>query len=203
MENKKLRVFAFADLHGDSKRAEALAEAAYLERADLTVLCGDITGLVDSKNLIKPFKNRGQRVLLIPGNWDSLATTDFLANFYGMKNIHGYSAVYDKVGFFGAGGADIGPFNAVSEKELMETLEKAYSGLKGVEKKVMLTHMHPSGSRSEFSGLKGSKSIRKAIEKFKPDVLIHGHIHEGSGFEERIGNTRVINVARKGILIEI
>lgn len=200
---KKFKILAASDIHGDTKATKKLAERAEKEDVDLVVLCGDITGIVETKNLIKPFKDKGQKVLLLPGNWDSFATTDFLASLYGVKNIHGYSAQYEDVGFFGAGGADVGPFNALSEREMMKTLEKAHSGLKGVEKKVMLTHMHPLGSKSEFSGFEGSKSIRKAIEKFKPDVLLHGHIHEAAGVEEIIGKTRVINVGKKGTILEI
>lgn len=190
-------------MHGDSKAARRLAELAEKEDVDLVVLCGDITGIVETQGIIKPFKDKRQKVLILPGNWDSFATTDFLAQFYGIKNIHGYSAKYDNVGFFGAGGADIGPFTMVSERELLKTLEQAHTGLKGIEKKVMVTHMHPSGSKSEFSGVAGSKAIRKAIEKFKPDVLLHGHIHEAGGADENIGGTRVINVGKRGTIVEI
>ena len=199
----KLRVLAASDLHGDSKAARKLAERAEKENVDLVVLCGDITGLVDTPGIIKPFKDKGQRVLILPGNWDSFATTDLLAQFYGIKNIHGYSAKYDKVGFFGAGGADVGPFTVVGERELMKTLEQAHAGLKGIEKKVMVTHMHPSGSKSEFSGVSGSDAIRRAIKKFKPDFLLHGYIHEAAGSDELIEGTRVINVGKKGTILEI
>ena len=63
--------------------------------------------------------------------------------------------------------------------------------------------MHPANSKSEFSGFKGSESIAKAIEKFKPDFLLHGHIHEASGIEEKIGSTKVINVGREGKILEL
>ena len=62
----------------------------------------------------------------------------------------------------------------------------------------MVTHMHAQGTKSEFSGIEGSRSIRRAIEKFQPDFLIHSHIHEAEGIEEKIGKTKVINVGRKG-----
>ena len=63
--------------------------------------------------------------------------------------------------------------------------------------------MHPSKSKSELSGFSGSNAITKAIKQFKPDILLHGHIHEASGFEEYIGKTKVINVGREGKIIEI
>jgi Icc-related predicted phosphoesterase len=201
---KKMRILAAGDMHGDSRRFKKLAEQAEKERADLVVLCGDNLGWFETKDIIKPFKDKHKRVLLVPGNWDSFATTDVVAQIYGVRNIHGYSVKYEDIGFFGAGGAPGSPgAGQITERELMETLEKAYSGLRGIEKKVMITHMHPKGSKSEFSGLEGSDSVRKAIEKFKPDVLLHAHIHEASGIEEKIGKTRVVNVAREGKIIEI
>ena len=67
----------------------------------------------------------------------------------------------------------------------------------------MITHIHPKGSKSEFSGFEGSKAVRKAIEKFQPDIAIFSHIHEAAGVEEKIGKTKVINVSRKEKIFEI
>jgi uncharacterized protein len=200
-----MRILAASDIHGDSKSVKHLANRAEKENVDLVVLCGDLTGVVETKNIIKPFKDKNKRVLIIPGNHDSFATADFLANLYGIKNIHGYSVQYENVGFFGAGGAENLPFfpGSITEKEMFKTLEQAHEGIKGIEKKVMVTHMHASGSKSEFSGIPGSASITKAIKKFKPDILIHGHIEEGEGIEEKIEKTRVFNVGKNGRIIEI
>jgi len=86
---------------------------------------------------------------------------------------------------------------------MFETLKKAHSGIKDAKRKIMITHMHPSGSASEISGFKGSKGIRKAIKEFSPEILIHSHIHEAEGIEDKIGKTTIINVGRKGRIIEI
>jgi hypothetical protein len=202
-KEKKLKILAASDLHGDSRSTKKLAEKAEKEKVDLVILCGDLTGWQESKDIIKPFKDKNQKVLIIPGNHESFATADFLAELYGVKNIHGYSVSYNKIGIFGAGGA-IG-FGTTDEREMLSTLRKAHKNLEksGIEKKIMITHMHPSNSLSEFSGFPGSKSITKAIKEFKPEFLLHGHIHEASGFEETIGKTKVINVGKEGKIIEI
>lgn len=197
---KKLKILAAGDIHGDSKTSKKLAERAEKENVDLVILAGDITSSIDSKNLLKPFKEKNKKVLIIPGNHDSFATIDFLAELYGLKNIHGYSVKYDDVGIFGAGGAL--DFD-VSEKELFNLLKKGNDSLKGLNKKIMVTHMHAAGTGSEFSGIAGSNSIRKAIKEFQPDFLIHSHIHEAEGIEEKIGKTKIINVGRKGKIIEL
>lgn len=199
---KKLKVLAVSDIHGNSDLSKKLALRAEKENVDLVLLCGDMLGWTETQNIIKPFSDKGKKVLMIPGNHESFATADFLASLYHVKNLHGYSAIYGNVGIFGAGGADLAP-GFISEKELTKILDKAHSGLKGVEKKILITHMHPQGSKSEFSGFEGSASITKAIKKFQPDLVLHGHIHEGAGLEETWGKTKIVNVGREGRIFEI
>jgi len=199
-EHKKLRILAAGDIHGDASLVKRLAEKAEKEKVDLVILAGDITSPIETKNLIKPFKDKHKKVLILPGNHDSFATIDFLSELYDLKNIHGYSVKAGDIGIFGAGGA-IG-FDT-SEKELFNILKKGDSVLKDVKKKIMVTHMHAKDTKSEFSGIEGSSGIRKAIKEFKPDILIHSHIHEAEGIEEKIGNTKVINVGRRGKIIEV
>lgn len=199
-KKEKLRILAAGDIHGDSELVKKLANKAEKEDVDLVILAGDITSPLETKNLIKPFKDKHKKVLLVPGNWDAVSTIDFLAELYEMKNIHGYSLKYKDVGIFGAGGVTGG---GEEEKEIFSTLRKGDSDLGDVRKKIMVTHMHARGTKSEFSGVEGSRGIRKAIEKLQPDLFIHAHIHEAEGMEEKIGKTRVINVGRKGKIIEI
>ncbi len=201
---KRLKILAASDIHGESKLAKKLAEKAEKENVDLVILCGDILGWVETKDIIAPFKRKNKKVIILPGNWDSFATTDFLAQVYGISNIHGYALSYNNIGFFGAGGATNSPGpGTISEKELLSTLKKAHGSLKGIEKKIMVTHMHPANSASEFSGIPGSQAITKAIKQFKPDILLHGHIHEAEGIEQIIDKTKVINVGKHGTIIEI
>jgi len=201
----KFRILSAGDIHGDVDLAEKLAKRAEKENVDLVILCGDITMFERStKNLISPFAKRHQKVLLVPGNHESVATADFLAEFYGVKNIHGYSVKYEDVGIFGAGGANIGVAQ-LTEKEMYDLLKKGFDKIKYLKKRIMVTHVHPSDTKMEkFTKIfPGSTGIRKAVEKFKPDILLCSHVHEAEGLEEMIGKTRVINVGTKGMIIEI
>jgi len=198
-----MKILAASDIHGDISAAKKLANKAIKEDVNLVILCGDIESGNRSEKIIEEFVKKDRKVLLIPGNWDSIATTDFLAEFFGVKNIHGYSVRYEDIGIFGCGGADIGPLTRLTDKEIFDTLKKGFDRISYLKKKIMVTHMHPSNTKAEFSGIEGSISIKKAIDKFKPDLLLCGHIHEAEGIEDKIGKTKVLNVGKEGKIVEI
>ena len=202
---KKLKILAAGDIHGDRSIVNKLAEQAEKENVDLVVLCGDLTYHEQSTdNIIGPFVKKNKKVLIIPGNHETLATADFLAELYGVKNIHGYSVKYENVGLFGCGGANIGLFQ-IDEPEIYDILKKGHEAIREMKKKIMVTHVHPSGSKMEkFSSFfPGSTGVKKALDRFKPDILLCSHVHEAEGIEEVVGNTKVINVGKQGKIIEL
>lgn len=200
-----MKILAAGDLHGDIDAAKRLAEKAKKQHVDIVILSGDLTmGETSTKGLIGPFKKAKQKVLIIPGNHESAATTASLAEIYDIEDLHGYSMKIGDVGLFGVGSANIGIFQ-LDEKELYDLLEKGFKRIKNVKKKIMITHCHPEytlmSKMSDF--VPGSKGISRAIKKFKPDIAICSHIHEAEGIEEKIGKTKLINVGKKGKIIEI
>ena len=200
---KKTKILAIGDIHGNIGLVKRLAEKAKREKVDLVILAGDLTMEEQStKNLIGPFVKAKKEVFLIPGNHESPATIDFLAQAYNVKNIHGYGFVENDIGIFGAGTANIG-IHQIGDKNIFKLLEKGNKEVKNAKKKIMVTHIHPSGSKTEMFGFEGSRAVRNAIEKFHPDILINSHIHEAGGIEEKIGKTKVINVSRKEKIFEI
>ncbi len=201
---KKTKILAVGDIHGDTGLSKKLAEKAKKENVDLVILAGDLTWAEQSlKGIIGPFVKAKKQVLLIPGNHETVATADFLAEMYSpTKNIHGYSFVKGDLGIFGAGGGDMG-IHFIEDPEIFKLLKKGHERVKDLKKKIMVTHMHPAGGKAEFVGFPGSKAVKKAIKKFKPDILINSHIHEAGGLEEDIEKTRVINVSRKPKIFEI
>ncbi len=200
-----MKILAIGDLHGDITKARSLAEKAEKEQVDLVVFSGDITHHeLSIENLVGPFSKLKKPVLLIPGNHETLATANTLAEIYGATNIHGYSYKLKDLGLFGCGSANIGLFQ-LSEEEIFQTLKKGHEKIKDSPVKIMVTHVHPAESKMEklTSFFKGSQGVTKAIKKLKPDLLLCSHVHEAEGIEEKIGKTKVINVGRNGKIIEI
>ncbi len=200
-----MKILAAGDLHGDTRVANELAEKAEKENVDYVILCGDITQAEQStEGLVGPFVAKGKKVILIPGNHETIATADFLAELYGAKNLHGFGIkTKDKIGIFGCGGANIG-LSQLSEDEIFEKLKQGFESIKDIRKKIMVTHVHPAESKMEkfTTFFPGSAGVTKAIKQFKPDFLLCSHVHEAEGIEEKIGNTKVLNVGKKGKIIE-
>ena len=200
-----MKILAAGCLHSNSDLIERLAVQAEEENVDLVVLAGDLTfGEESTDNIIGPFVNRNRKVALIPGNHETTATADFLAERYGVANLHGYGLNHGEVGLFGCGGANVGLFQ-LTEDEIFSHLKKSHKYVEEAKKRIMVTHVHPAESMMEqFSNLvKGSTGVTRAIDAFKPDILLCSHVHEASGLEETIGSTRVVNVSKTGKIIEV
>jgi len=198
-----MKILASGDIHGDTRLAERLAEKAEKEKVDLVILCGDLTyAEMSTDGIVGPFIKRKKKVVLIPGNHETVATADFLAQLYGATNLHGYSIKAGDIGIFGCGGANIGVFR-LSEDEIFDYLKKGFERIKDTKRKIMVTHVHPDETMMEkFTDIfPGSPGVTKAIKQFKPDILLCSHVHEAEGIEEKIGKTKVINVGKKGKII--
>ncbi len=202
-----MKIFAAGDIHGDTNLVKRLASKANKEHVDLVILTGDLTNFEQSTdNLIGPFKKFGLKVLLIPGNHETVATADFLAELYGVKNIHGYSVRYKDIGIFGAGGSTVvGPSPLFTDSDMFNLLKQGFDKIKYLEKKIMITHEHPANSKIEHFThfFSGSKAIKKAIDTFHPSILLCSHVHEAEGLEEKIGKTRVISIGKHGRILNV
>ena len=201
-KKEKLKILAAADLHGSIDIAEKLAEKAKKNKVDLVVLAGDLHGPLEGGDIIEPFKKRKQKIVFVPGNWDSIDEVDIIKKKHKIKNLDGYYVTYEGINFVGFGNPDFSLFP--DEKKTIEKLKKNFEKIKTKDgKKILVSHLHAAGSKAEFSGWEGDKGLRKAIDYFKPDVFISAHIHEAEGIEEKIGKTKVIQVGRKGRILEI
>ena len=76
------------------------------------------------------------------------------------------------------------------------------------EKTILVTHVPPYNTVDKiFIGLHGgSKDLRALVDKFKPRLVISGHIHENPGFK-KINDIIFVNCSMgkcsEGAIIEI
>ncbi len=202
-QKDKLKILAAGDIHGDSKLSQKLAERAEKENVDLVILTGDIFGAVQSKNIIKPFIDKKRKVIFVPGNWETKEESEKFSKEYGIKDIGNQYLRYKNVGIFGIGNPDWDMFP--NKKKTFDKLKSDSDRIRklGLEKQIMISHVHAAGTKSELSGIPGSLMLRRAIEQLQPDMFIHSHIHELAGAEEKIGKTKVVNVGRLGRIFEV
>jgi Icc-related predicted phosphoesterase len=194
-----MKILVGTDFHGKEAVFEGFAEKAEEERADVLVICGDITHfgtLQEAKRLLSLLTGLRLPVLFVPGNCDpqSLAGVDV----EGARCIHGKNVSYGDITFLGVGGSPPTPFRTpfeMSEETLMKTLARASSNLPANLWTVLVSHAPPYGTRLDQASLghhAGSRSVRKFIEERSPSIVFCGHIHEGKG-EDRINGTIIVN----------
>ena len=202
--NKKtsLRILAASDLHDSKSAVEKLAKKALEEKVDLVILAGDIHSYHEgTKNFLTPLIKTKKKILFIPGNCDTRIEHEQLRKE--AKSIHGYYVTYGGVGIAGIGSPDWtlqhDDIDFLIIKQQMEKMKP--------KKKILVSHLHAAGTIAEkmgrFTGWTGDEVLRYAVEKFQPDILISGHIHEAEGIEEKIGKTKVFQVGKRGKIIEL
>jgi uncharacterized protein len=69
---------------------------------------------------------------------------------------------------------------------------------------ILPSHSPPTGPTGTCRrwGELGSSALRDWIERSQPKLVVCGHIHSPVAREEMIGRSRVINVARKDMVID-
>lgn len=198
-----MKILAIADIHGDTGLVKRIGKLADKENVDIIAIAGDLTWFgKDTGKLISPMLKNNRDILLIHGNHEDETLIQHFSEIYpNTFNLHKKHHIKKNIGFFGSGTTDWG-FKEDGEQVFKE-LEHAHKKIKHLKKKIMMPHCPPVGSAIEQMGFPGSYGTLEAIKKFKPNLVICGHIHEGGGLIEKIGGAKVINAAKTPIIIEI
>jgi hypothetical protein len=172
---------------------------------DLVLCCGDITPAhgktIDAARRIGKL---GARVLAIPGNFELPNDMSIVCKELGWTDLHGKSFEINGIVFAGCGGGNMSPFGTpyeLSEEEFQQLLDK----LDTSKRFVFASHCPPKGFVDEPKQRLhvGSEAIRKFVEERQPMYQFCGHIHECGGKEAKVGNTKVVNVAKQITLLDI
>jgi len=201
-----MRILAASDLHSDKKASEKLAEKAKKSKAELVLLGGDIVEWGGNiEGIIGPFKKAKIPVMMVHGNHDTPTDIDFLSEQYGkdVYNLHSYYREFENFVLFGVGGTEFSPFG-LNDNEVMNKLKKDFKKFKD-KKKILLTHEPPLDTKIDNIGWShvGSEKLREFILEYKPDLVLTGHIHETFGLTDYLGKTQIINLGKKGAIIDL
>ncbi len=191
-----MKILAITDIHGRQNINKELTEL--IIDSDVVIIAGDITdfgGEKDADKILKELLVLNENILAVPGNCDTPGVNKTLTNL-GI-NLHGTMKKINDVAIYGLGGSNESPFNTPQEyrDSEIETILKQFKKDKSARFHIIVSHPPPVKTKVDkvFLGHHvGSKAVRGIIERFQPDLVICGHIHEARGVD-RIGKTVVIN----------
>ena len=192
----------FSDIHNDARALEKLMEI----EADAYFAAGDLVSWARGLDKMgEILKRRAGRMYVMPGNHESESNIATFCERHGFVNFHGAMTEISGVRFAGLGYSTVTPFNTpgeYSEDEIAAYLEKFVE----FEPQVLICHSPPLGTALDRirEGLHaGSRAVREYIEKHQPAHFFCGHIHEAEGAVIRMGETRAMNVGKRGWLLEV
>ncbi|MFA5141391.1 MAG: metallophosphoesterase [Candidatus Woesearchaeota archaeon] len=201
INQKMIKILAFTDLHSSRPVLNKIIKKS--EKADIVVCAGDISWFEnDLKYLMKTLGKCKVPVLMIHGNHESPANLKKNIGFFSrIKFLHKKTYKYGKYLFLMYGG---GGFN-YKDKEFEAYVEKNKKLISKHKKIILVTHAPPYGTKLDIVNRKhvGNKSIKDFIKKFKPALVISGHIHECEGKKQTIKKTRLINPGPEGAIIKV
>ncbi len=197
-----MTILALSDIHGAYDRMMEVVHAN--PAADIIVVAGDLTthGTVqEAEAAIKQLQRAARPVFVVAGNMDPPELDDVFTHLG--VSLNGRGVIVDDVGFFGVSAAPVSLLmtpNEIPEEEITRRAEAGWKNIAGARWKVFVPHAPPHNTRVDVvrSGRHvGSTAVRAFIERFHPDAVVCGHIHEARGVDT-LGSTRVINCGPAG-----
>jgi len=190
-----MKIYAVADFHGAQYRLNLVLNNIERYSPDILVVCGDITQFGPGE-VAKNFLDQIPiETLAVSGNIDSPDVAKWIDESKAIK-IELKKIVKKGISFVGISGVDTREFVNFNDKKLID------------ENTILVSHVPPYDSQDTvFLGMHGgSKELREIVDKFKPKLVLCGHIHEDPGYT-KIDNTLVINCSMgkrgEGALIDI
>jgi len=190
-----MKILAVADIHGAQYRLNLILKNILKYSPDIVIICGDITQFGPGE-LAKNFLDQIPiETLAVTGNIDTFDVREGIDESKA-ERIELKKVIKKGIPFVGINGTDIKQIKILDEKQLVD------------KKCVLVSHVPPYGAQDKiFVGLHGgNKELREIVDKYKPRLVLCGHIHEDPGFT-KIGETTVVNCSMgkrgEGSIIEI
>jgi len=177
-----MRSIVVSDIHAKASTAELVNKAADKYGADNILILGDVTHFGPVSFATEYISSLNRPVYAIPGNCDPREFPYAISKV--AKDMHGRTVTIDNIKIVGLGGSNPTIFDTpfeISEEEIFSSLDPISEGVT-----VLMVHAPAFGHLDTIpSGMMvGSESIRAIVEKYKPKVVLSGHIHEARGIKE-------------------
>jgi Icc-related predicted phosphoesterase len=184
MEAKAMLILFITDIHCNTSYLEKLRYTHDVRKAEVIAVGGDVECNGEILGIIEKL---GKKIFFVPGNMDDV----------------GISKMYREKGYNIDGrvtkimpGVMIGGVGGISVISSIKNLERQLDDLRDeIEILYLLTHHPPRTNKTDLALGKihaGLREINLLIEKYKPKLVMHGHIHESPGFEY-LGETLIVN----------
>jgi len=192
-------------LQDDPAKVDALFKKLMLERVQRWVKMAE-----------DHYRDSGIKCIMTAGNDDVPDVEPVLTSDYVINSEHKIIKLDDYHEMITVGEVNITPWNCprdVSEEKLKEFIDDLAAKVEDIENSVFNLHAHPKDTLLDTAfkldssvdppkivtqagnpvtvGV-GSSAVRQAIEKYKPLLGLHGHIHESRGVTN-LGRTMCIN----------
>jgi len=184
------------DIHNDVHHLEQFPEIA---QADGVIIHGDITirgNISQAALMIARITEKNATVYAQAGNMDGLKVQEYLEKKTIPIHRKGFE-LCPNVGIMGVGMSSPTPFQTPGEfadEQLGEWLEETWKDIQHLPHTIVVTHDPPYGTQLDKTSRHhvGSQAVLAFIEKYQPDILLCGHIHESKG-KDMIGRTKAVN----------
>lgn len=200
-----MKILAFVDLHGSLKALKRLEKLAEKEKPDIILCAGDVTIFEQNLDyLMHKISRMKKPVLAVHGNHEEESVMKKSCSlFENITFIHGRTYEFNNVLFIGWGGGGF----STKDKQLERKIKEFKKKMEKFDKVVLLTHAPPYNTKLDkiIEQSCGNKTIRNFISENtnKIKVAVSGHLHENSGAEDHVKETRVVNPSPFGKVITI
>ena len=182
-----MKFLVLSDLHGAKSELEWINPLIAEENIDYVLFLGDAVEMPcaaqESADMISLIDS--DRILAIPGNIDSPELVDILDTV--SENMHGKGKQIGDLYIAGLGGSNPTIFDTPFELQDADIFSRLDAVAK--ERMVLMVHAPAYGFNDVIpSGISvGSKGVLDIVKKYRPKLVLSGHIHESFGRKEEDG----------------
>ena len=178
-----MKVLVIVDIHKSESGLRTTIDYIQKFKPDLLVIAGDITTFKPLEFTEKFIAGLPDiKILALPGNCDPQDTLRILDESKAI-NLHGRKEIIEGITFVGLGGSNITPFNTpfeLTEDEIYSLLDNNME-----PGAILVLHFPVKGYLDEVPRGEntGSEAALEIVEKYRPSIVISGHIHETRGIK--------------------